>query len=247
MTTPLSTAQAAQATQATQTAALSGAGTQSTHATGPTQTQAQPALAVAAAAHADQAGLHQGAQGGGSRQDPGTQGQGSQAALDAGSALAGTRAVPGAAFALAGPRVAVPLARAAQAVQETITLAARPGASTARIQLSPESLGPIDIHLQRTADGVVARVLAGPEAAEHFQQGADDLRRSLLASGINLVSLHIETSGGGDSSPQTQAQAQAPFARRPGAASDADDIESSSPNATAVLPTAPGSSINVLA
>ena len=142
----------------------------------------------------------------------------------------------------------MPLAHAAQAVQETITLAARQGASTARIQLSPESLGPIDIHLQRTADGVVARVLAGPEAAEHFQQGADDLRRSLQASGINLVGLHIETSGGRDASTQTQAQAQASaFARRPGAPSDADDIESPSPSATAALPTAPGSSINVLA
>ena len=142
----------------------------------------------------------------------------------------------------------VPLAHAAQAVQETITLAARQGASTARIQLSPESLGPIDIHLQRTADGVVARVLAGPEAAQHFQQGADDLRRSLQASGINLVGLQIETSGGRDASAQAQAQAQAQsaFTRRSGVPSDDDDVEAPSPSATTALP-APGSSINVLA
>jgi hypothetical protein len=91
-------------------------------------------------------------------------------------------------------------------------------------------------------------VLAGPEAAEHFQQGADDLRRALQASGINLVGLHIETSGGRDASAQAQTQAQAesqsPFSRRSRAPSD--NVELPSPSATA-LPAAPGSSINVLA
>jgi flagellar hook-length control protein FliK len=133
-------------------------------------------------------------------------------------------------------------------VQETIALATRQGATQARIELSPESLGPINIHLQHTADGVVARVVAGPEAAQHFQQGADDLRRSLQASGVNLVGLHIETSNGGRDA-HTQAQPQTDSARRQSAAQSDDDGTASNPTTSpaSLEPLHGGASISVLA
>jgi flagellar hook-length control protein FliK len=89
---------------------------------------------------------------------------------------------------------AVPLSRAAEAVQRAIELTARQGASQATLHLSPASLGEVRIHLQRTDDGIVARVVAGHEAAQSFQQNADDLRRSLQSNGLTLLRLHIETS-----------------------------------------------------
>jgi flagellar hook-length control protein FliK len=205
---------------------------------------------AAAATHAGQASLggHEGRDDE-ARQDSGTAGQAAQTAAvqNAGAAASAARSVPATPFELPQARTPVPLAHAPQAVQETITLAVRQGASLARIQLSPETLGPIDIHLHQTADGVVARVVAGPEAAQHFQQGADDLRRSLQASGINLVGLQIETSGGRDASAQAQAQAQADTPRRANAPADSDDGRAPAPSAVTGPTVAPGASINVLA
>ncbi|HLI58307.1 MAG TPA: flagellar hook-length control protein FliK [Solirubrobacteraceae bacterium] len=99
--------------------------------------------------------------------------------------------------------VPVSLADAADAVEATITMAARgAGITQARIELSPESLGDIQIHLQHTADGLVARVItAHPEAAQTLQASSDELRRSLEQSGAALLSLDISTSGRGDGEP----------------------------------------------
>ena len=81
-------------------------------------------------------------------------------------------------------------------VRATISLAAGQGASQARIQLSPESLGSIRIQLQRTDEGLIARVVADrPETAQALQQSSGELRRSLEASGQPLLRLDIEASG----------------------------------------------------
>jgi hypothetical protein len=89
----------------------------------------------------------------------------------------------------------VRLEQAAETVRTTIAMAARQGSSSARIQLSPASLGGLQIHLQRTADGLVARVIAEhPEAAQTLAQNGDDLRRSLQQSGMTLLRLDIESS-----------------------------------------------------
>jgi flagellar hook-length control protein FliK len=70
------------------------------------------------------------------------------------------------------------------------------GVTQARIELSPDSLGDIQIHLQHTADGIVARVItAHPEAAQTLQAGSDDLRRSLEQNGTTLLRLDISSSG----------------------------------------------------
>jgi flagellar hook-length control protein FliK len=66
----------------------------------------------------------------------------------------------------------------------------------ARIELSPESLGAIQIHLQHTPDGLVARVVTEhPEAAQTLSQGSDDLKRQLQQNGTTLLRLDIESSG----------------------------------------------------
>jgi flagellar hook-length control protein FliK len=97
----------------------------------------------------------------------------------------------------------VRLAEAAEKVSNAIAMGTRDGVSVARIELSPESLGTIQIHLQHTANGLVARVITEhPEAAQMLSQGGDDLKRQLQQNGTALLRLDIESSGqqpsGGD-------------------------------------------------
>ena len=87
-------------------------------------------------------------------------------------------------------------------------MGAAQGATIAKIELSPPSLGTITIQLQHTDDGVTAKVLADHAAtADTLSQGGDDLRRALQSAGVNLLSLDIGTRG---DSPQTHAQTQDP-------------------------------------
>ena len=51
--------------------------------------------------------------------------------------------------------------------------------------------------IQATAAGVAAQVVAdSPEAAKLLAQASDDLRRSLEARDVNLISLEVSTSTG---------------------------------------------------
>ncbi|MGZ4174830.1 MAG: flagellar hook-length control protein FliK [Solirubrobacteraceae bacterium] len=100
----------------------------------------------------------------------------------------------------------VRLAEAAQKVSNAIAMGARDGVSVARIELAPESLGAIQIHIQHTSDGIVARVVTEhPEAAQTLSQGADDLKRQLQQNGTTLLRLDIESSGRQRSGQQEQA------------------------------------------
>ncbi|MGZ4238016.1 MAG: flagellar hook-length control protein FliK [Solirubrobacteraceae bacterium] len=94
-----------------------------------------------------------------------------------------------------GPaRYGIGLSEAVETVKTTIELGSRQGFSQAKIQLAPASLGQITIHLQKTSDGIVAKVVADHSAAaQTMQQGGDDLRRSLQNSGLHLLRLDIET------------------------------------------------------
>jgi flagellar hook-length control protein FliK len=95
----------------------------------------------------------------------------------------------------------VALHHAAEAVRGTLQLAARGGASQARIQLTPETLGGIRIVLRQTQDGLTARVVADHPAAAHtLEQSAADLRRSLESAGVNVLRLDIGTSDQSDQS-----------------------------------------------
>jgi flagellar hook-length control protein FliK len=121
---------------------------------------------------------------------------------------------PTAAAATAPTAYGVRLAEAAEKVSNTIAMGARDGMSVARIELSPESLGAIQIHLQHTPDGLVARVITEhPEAAHTLSQSGDDLKRQLQQNGTTLLRLDIESSGQQRSGRDGQA----------GSASDSND------------------------
>jgi flagellar hook-length control protein FliK len=100
--------------------------------------------------------------------------------------------------------------------------------SVARIQLSPESLGSIQIHLQRTSDGIVARVVTErPETAAALSQSSDDLRQSLQQNGTQLLRLDIESQDQQRSSAQQQ-----PAPSRSGSSGNSGDGEQA-PDGTA--------------
>jgi flagellar hook-length control protein FliK len=114
----------------------------------------------------------------------------------------------------------VRLAQAAEAVQTTISVAGRDGITQARIQLAPESLGGIQIHLQHTDAGLVARVVADhPEAAQALARAGDELRRQLEQNGTHLQRLDISTTGGQDGAASGGAAAGG-FANGSGTRSD---------------------------
>lgn len=93
-------------------------------------------------------------------------------------------------------RTSVHLQEAVDAVRATFTAANQAGISSARISLTPASLGGIKISLTQTPDGLIARVATDhPEAAQTLQQSAGDLRRSLEAGGMSLLRLDIGSSG----------------------------------------------------
>jgi flagellar hook-length control protein FliK len=138
---------------------------------------------------------------------------------------------------------------AVDSVRATIELGVRQGTSQARIELSPPSLGTIRIQLQRTDDGVTARVTTDHAAtADTLSQGGDDLRRSLQQAGVTLVRLDIETRGDAQSQNQTNNPAQDSAPSHQPSVEEADDIAG---DAGQIEPTAlvlPGSArVNVLA
>ncbi|HLH65884.1 MAG TPA: flagellar hook-length control protein FliK [Solirubrobacteraceae bacterium] len=116
------------------------------------------------------------------------------------------------------------LAQAAATVSDAIAFGSRNGVSIARIQLEPASLGSIQIHLQHTDGGLVARVVtAHPEAAETLMRSSDDLRQSLAQSGATLLRLDIHSSDGRRSGPERQGAQEQAAPRRPAAAGGAGD------------------------
>jgi flagellar hook-length control protein FliK len=88
------------------------------------------------------------------------------------------------------------LEQAVQTVNQIIRISQSSGITQARVQLHPEELGKIDIHLRSTPDGVVARVVAdASQAAVVLRDGGDELRRQLASQGINLTHFDVGTSG----------------------------------------------------
>ena len=144
-----------------------------------------------------------------------------------------------------GPaRYGIGLSEAVETVKTTIELGARQGFSEAKIQLAPANLGQITIHLQKTSDGIVAKVVAEHSAAaQTMQQGGDDLRRSLQNSGLHLLRLDIETRG--DQRGSANGGAQTPQSDRTAGENDTTADDGASQPTTIVLPN--GALVNVLA
>jgi len=96
---------------------------------------------------------------------------------------------------LVAPERAAPLYRATHATAQMLHLAAERGVTHARLNLRPAELGGIEIRLQSTSGGVTAQVMAdSPEAARLLQQASEELRRSLSARDVTLLSLDVSTS-----------------------------------------------------
>jgi flagellar hook-length control protein FliK len=83
-----------------------------------------------------------------------------------------------------------------ESIRATIDIAARQGATQARIALQPEDLGHISIRLSQTSDGLLARVSAEtPAAAQALQDGRAELHQSLSSLGLPLLRLDISSFG----------------------------------------------------
>ena len=94
----------------------------------------------------------------------------------------------------------VDLQQMIESIHATVELAARQGASQARIALQPRDLGEIRIHLSQTSDGLLARVTAdSAAAAQTLAGGRSELQQSLSSLGVSLLRLDIGSSG----QPQT--------------------------------------------
>jgi flagellar hook-length control protein FliK len=98
------------------------------------------------------------------------------------------------------PGTAVGMHEMIESIRATVEIAARQGATQARIELQPEELGHINIHLTQTNAGLVARVSAEtPAAAQALADGRSELHQSLSSLGLSLLRLDISSFG----QPQT--------------------------------------------
>jgi flagellar hook-length control protein FliK len=85
-------------------------------------------------------------------------------------------------------------------IHATIELAARQGATQARIALAPAELGHISIRLSQTSSGLLARVTADTQAAaQALTDGRAELHHSLSSLNLPLLRLDI----GSSAQPQT--------------------------------------------
>jgi flagellar hook-length control protein FliK len=83
-----------------------------------------------------------------------------------------------------------------ESIHATIEIAARQGATQARIALQPEELGHISIRLSQTSEGLLARVSAEtPAAAQALVDGRAELHQSLSSLGLPLLRLDISSFG----------------------------------------------------
>lgn len=88
------------------------------------------------------------------------------------------------------------LAQAVETVYAVIRMSQSSGITRARVQLHPQELGSIEIHLRQTADGLTAKVVAdASQAANVLRHAGDELRRALQAQGLNLTHFDVGTSG----------------------------------------------------
>jgi flagellar hook-length control protein FliK len=115
-----------------------------------------------------------------------------------GAAAAQAQAGP----ALAGSGASAPVATGVamqdmiESIRATIEIAARQGATQARIALHPEDLGHISIRLSQTSQGLLARVSAEtPAAAQALMSGRAELHQSLSSLGLSLLRLDISSFG----------------------------------------------------
>ncbi|WCB91376.1 hypothetical protein DSM104299_00047 [Baekduia alba] len=140
----------------------------------------------------------------------------------------------------------------AERVQELVHIATtRAGNARATLQLKPEALGQVDVHLRTTRDGLVATIAAHDQAGlDALQNAAAELRRTLSDRGVELHSLDLQLgAGAGDFSNQGDAR-QASTGRGGGASSyglDDDVVAEEDLTISIASPTAAGALVDVTA
>jgi flagellar hook-length control protein FliK len=84
----------------------------------------------------------------------------------------------------------------AERVQELVRIATtRSGNARATLQLRPEALGQVDVHLRTSREGLVATIAAHDQAGlDALQQAGGELRRLLEDRGVQLHSLDLQLS-----------------------------------------------------
>jgi flagellar hook-length control protein FliK len=113
------------------------------------------------------------------------------------------------------------------AIRATIEIAARQGATQARIALQPEELGQINIHLSQTSEGLLARVSAQtPAAAQALADGRSELCQSLSSLGLPLLRLDI---GGQSEARERQERFTAGAGSSSGGSTPSEDGEGAEP------------------
>jgi flagellar hook-length control protein FliK len=144
---------------------------------------------------------------------------------------------------------AAPMHRLPEAASALLQLAVDRGITRARIALKPVELGGVEIQLSSTAAGINARLVAdSPEAARMLAQAGEELRRSLEARDVTLLSLHVSTTSGDE-------RHEAAFAGRAGqeprdrasAGADTADPDSAPDTVHSVLELPGGLLVDVLA
>jgi flagellar hook-length control protein FliK len=140
-------------------------------------------------------------------------------------------------------------------IRATIEIAARQGATQARIALQPEELGQISIHLSQTSEGLLARVSAEtPAAAQALADGRSELRQSLGSLGLPLLRLDISSYGQSEARERQDrftagGNSPSPSTRSTSSTEDGDTAESVGALAGAAAPAAiaGGELVDVLA
>jgi flagellar hook-length control protein FliK len=90
------------------------------------------------------------------------------------------------------------VAAAVEHVQDLVRIATtRLGGARATLQLKPQELGAVDVHLRTTREGLVATISAHDQAGlAALQQAGPELRRSLEERGVQLHSLDLQLGAG---------------------------------------------------
>jgi flagellar hook-length control protein FliK len=139
--------------------------------------------------------------------------------------------------------------QAAEHVQDLVRIAtARNGHARATLQLRPEALGQVDVHLRTTREGLVATIAAHDQAGlDALQQAGNELRRQLEDRGVQLHSLDLQLDAGAESFAN-QGDARQAESGRAGTASsyDLDGDEDAAAEDELILTTAPSTSASSL-
>jgi flagellar hook-length control protein FliK len=142
----------------------------------------------------------------------------------------------------------VRLTELAEQADAVIRLAVRNGLGSARITLSPQELGQVEIHLRYRSAGVIAELTAESAAAfQSLNQAGAELRRSLEAQGIIVLGLDIRHAGPDGNGDAGQGRSGERGSGEPAPDASEPDQEPSAASAPAVARVLTDTTVDILA